>query len=122
MTPSWNASTSWLAAAALATCLLCATVAASDVHLPTLFSESGVSRPEGKGGTFRGGGSDDGAVQLHDADAPHDTHEVHGDEDESAEGGSANSGGGGGGGDEFRCNTEKNADYGGPIAFVWVWG
>lgn len=65
-------------------------------------------------------------MQLHDADAPHDAHEVHGDEYGAAEGGNASSGSGGGGGggggsgDEFRCNTEKNADYGGPIAFVWV--
>jgi hypothetical protein len=113
MTPSWRASPSLLAAAAgalVATCL-CATAAASDVHLPKIISESGVSRPEGKGLLRGGGGGGDGAVQLHDADAPH---EIHGEEEE---GGSA-----GGGGDEFQCNTEEHADYGGPIAFVWVGG
>ena len=103
--------------------LLCASsvVAASDVHLPSLISESGVSRPEGKGKGNTGGGGGGGgassrlrggggggdsvaAVQLDDADAPHDAAQnVHHDD-----------------GDEFQCNTEPHTDYGGPIAFVWV--
>jgi hypothetical protein len=103
MAPSTRPSPSLLASATL---LLCATVAASDVHLPSFISDSGVSRPQGNNGgrsRLRGGGGDGGSVQLDDADAPHDWQDARR-----------------GDGDDFQCNAEPHTDYGGPIAFVWV--
>lgn len=89
---------------------------ASDLHLPTLISETGLSLPEGGRGDdvssktlLRGRGGRDRAVQLHDADGPLDARPIQSSEREER-----------GIGGELQCHTEPHTDYGGPIAFVWV--